>query len=200
MQVLRSVNREEGLAQAIRALNANSSSADLLNSQLGEYFKTTVGPRCTSGMLSVTHPVQTVPRKQQTREMIALDRQGTRQQRPESPAVTQLGMRVNTWYINSTKGRSPKTDAPSGIYTFHFRHTRRQRCVQVYERTKFLFLEKIMQETLHDHKTSISIGSRPICNLQFADDIDLIHSNGELRDLTDRLVDRARAYEKIARS
>ena len=110
-----------------------------------------------------------------------LDRQGTRQQRPESPAVTQLGMRVNTWYINSTKGRSPKTDAPSGIYTFHFRHTRRQRCVQVYERTKFLFLEKIMQETLHDHKTSISIGSRPICNLQFADDIDLI---GDLTHVT----------------
>ena len=52
-----------------------------------------------------------------------------------------------------------------------------------------------MQETLHDHKTSISIGSRPICNLQFADDIDVMGgSNGELQDLTNRLVDRATAF------
>ena len=28
-----------------------------------------------------------------------------------------------------------------------------------------LFLEKIMQETLHNHHTSISISGRPICNL-----------------------------------
>ena len=52
-----------------------------------------------------------------------------------------------------------------------------------------------MQETLHDHYTSISIGSRPICNLKFADDIDLIGgSYGEVQDLTNRLVDRATAY------
>ena len=37
-----------------------------------------------------------------------------------------------------------------------------------------LFLEKIMQETLHDHHTSISTGGRPICNIRFADDIDLM--------------------------
>ena len=44
-------------------------------------------------------------------------------------------------------------------------------------------------------KTSISIGHRPICNPRFADDIDLMGgSNGELQDLTGRLVDRARAY------
>ena len=56
------------------------------------------------------------------------------------------------------------------------------------------FLEEIMQETLHDHHTSISIGGRPICNLWFADDIDLMGgSNGELQDLTKRLVDRAMA-------
>ena len=48
--------------------------------------------------------------------------------------------------------------------------------------------EKIMQETLHDHHTAIYIGGRPICNLRFADDIDLI------QDLTNRLVDRATAY------
>ena len=38
-----------------------------------------------------------------------------------------------------------------------------------------LFLEKIMQESLHDHHKSISIGGRPICNLQFANDIDLMN-------------------------
>ena len=44
-QVLRSFNIEEGLVQAIQALGANSSSAVLLNSQLGEFFKTSVGVR-----------------------------------------------------------------------------------------------------------------------------------------------------------
>ena len=37
-----------------------------------------------------------------------------------------------------------------------------------------LFLEKIMQETLYDQHTSISTGWRPICNLQFAHNIDLM--------------------------
>ena len=58
-----------------------------------------------------------------------------------------------------------------------------------------LFLRKIIQETLHDHYTSLSIGGRPICNLRFADDIDLVDgSNSELQNLTNRLVDRATAY------
>ena len=58
-----------------------------------------------------------------------------------------------------------------------------------------LFPEKIMQETLHDHHTSISTGGRPICNLQFADDIKLMGgSNGELQGLTNWLVDRATSY------
>ena len=35
-----------------------------------------------------------------------LDRQGTQQQRPESPTVTPPGVWVNTRYINSTKGTS----------------------------------------------------------------------------------------------
>ena len=51
-----------------------------------------------------------------------------------------------------------------------------------------LFLEKIILETLHDHKTSIS------CNLRFSDDDRLGDSSGELQDLTNRLVDRATAY------
>ena len=54
-----------------------------------------------------------------------------------------------------------------------------------------------MEETLHDHHTSISIEGRSICNLRFADDIDLMSSsNGELQDLTNRLVDRATACGK----
>ena len=48
---------------------------------------------------------------------------------------------------------------------------------------------------LHDYLTSISIDLRPICNLRSANDTDLMGgSNGELQDLTNRLVDRAKAY------
>ena len=53
-----------------------------------------------------------------------------------------------------------------------------------------------MQETLHDHGTSISIGGRPICSLQFADSIDLM--GGRMVNFSTspscRLVDRATAY------
>ena len=59
-----------------------------------------------------------------------------------------------------------------------------------------LFPGKIMQKTLHDYHTSLSIGRRSICSLRFADDIDLMGgSNDELQDLTNRLVDRATAYK-----
>ena len=55
--------------------------------------------------------------------------------------------------------------------------------------------EKIMQKTLYDHHTSISIGGRPIYNTWFADDINLMGgSNVALQDLTVRLVDRATAH------
>ena len=58
-----------------------------------------------------------------------------------------------------------------------------------------LFLERIMQETLHDHTTTISIGGRPICNLHFADDINLmVGSNSELQELTNKLIATAGAY------
>ena len=40
------------------------------------------------------------------REMIVLNRQGTQQQRPESPTVTTPGMRGNTRYINTTRSTS----------------------------------------------------------------------------------------------
>ena len=49
-------------------------------------------------------------------------------------------MRVNTRYINSTKGTSSRKDAPSGIYTLHFRPTRWHTCVQAYDWTFFKLL------------------------------------------------------------
>ena len=52
-----------------------------------------------------------------------------------------------------------------------------------------------MQETPHDHNTSISISGRPIYNLRFANDINLMgSSNGELQEFINRLGDRATAY------
>ena len=56
-------------------------------------------------------------------------------------------------------------------------------------------LAEIIQETLHDPHTSIFIGGRPICNLRFADGIELVGgSNGELQEFTKRLVNRETAY------
>ena len=45
----------------MQALCENSSSAVLLNSQLGEFFETTVG--VPSGMVALALPVQLVPRE-----------------------------------------------------------------------------------------------------------------------------------------
>lgn len=113
-QVMRGFNIEEGLVQIIEALYKNSSSAVLLNNELGEFFQTTVGVR--QGCLL-------------------------------SPVLFNI------------------------------------------------YLEKIMQDTLRDHHTSISIGGRPLCNLRFADDIDLMAgSNNELQVLTTRLEESAGAY------
>ena len=51
-----------------------------------------------------------------------------------------------------------------------------------------------MQETLHDHHTSIPISGRPMYNRRFVDDKDMGDSNGELQDLNDRLMYRTRPY------
>ena len=52
-----------------------------------------------------------------------------------------------------------------------------------------------MRETLHNFKSTISIGGRIISNLRFADDIDLMGGNkDELQVLTDRLSNSAREY------
>ena len=58
-----------------------------------------------------------------------------------------------------------------------------------------IFLERIMQEALEGHEPTVSIGGRPICNLRFADDIDLIAGNhNELQELTQRLEKAAGAF------
>ena len=52
-----------------------------------------------------------------------------------------------------------------------------------------------MIETLHNFKSTISIGGRIISNLRFADDIDLMGGNNdELQELTNRLSNSAREY------
>ena len=52
-----------------------------------------------------------------------------------------------------------------------------------------------MQETLHNLHTSTSIGGRPLCNLRFVDDINLMEgSEAELQDLTTRLERIVEAY------
>lgn len=52
-----------------------------------------------------------------------------------------------------------------------------------------LFLERNMQEILNNHNPSISVGDRPVWNLCFADETDLI-----AQDLTNRLFERSGAY------
>ena len=56
------------------------------------------------------------------REIIALDRQGTQQQRPESPTSSPSGVRVNMNYTNSTKGTSSKKEGNMGLYV-HRNHS-----------------------------------------------------------------------------
>lgn len=52
-----------------------------------------------------------------------------------------------------------------------------------------------MQEALHGFEPNVSIGGRRLCNLRFADDIDLIAANHEeLQDLTSRLDKAAGAF------
>ena len=64
---------------------------------------------------------------------------------PESPTTTPLGIQINTRNINFTKGTSSKKDAPTGIYTLHFRHTRRHICIQAYDKTSCVCLMQQMK-------------------------------------------------------
>lgn len=48
-----------------------------------------------------------------------------------------------------------------------------------------VYLENIMQDAVSDFNAPISIGGRPLCNLCFTDDIDLMGgSEAELQDVT----------------
>ena len=52
-----------------------------------------------------------------------------------------------------------------------------------------------MQDTLKDYDSNISIGGRPISNLRFKDDLDIIAgSSNELQKLTDSLEKNASRY------
>ena len=53
------------------------------------------------------------------RGVIALNRQGTQQKRPESPSVTPPGMGANTGHVNSTKGTSSGTPPPPHQHHHH---------------------------------------------------------------------------------
>ena len=55
-------------------------------------------------------------RTNKRRELTALNRQGTQQQRPESLTVTPPGMRMNTGYINPTKSTPSKVYPQRYIY------------------------------------------------------------------------------------
>ena len=58
-----------------------------------------------------------------------------------------------------------------------------------------LFLERIMADALHDHEGTVSIGSRTITNLRFADDVDgLAGREEELANLVERLDKTSTAF------
>ena len=42
-----------------------------------------------------------------------------------------------------------------------------------------IFLEKIMEEIPNNHRPSMSVGGRCVCNLRFADDINLMAGSEE---------------------
>ena len=75
----------------------------------------------------------------------------------------------------------------------------RQRCLlspQLFN----IFLERIVQVTLQNHESSIQIGGRPISNLRFADDIDLLAgSEAELKSQTYSLEKAATSFGKEIR-
>ena len=58
-----------------------------------------------------------------------------------------------------------------------------------------IFLERIMSDALEEHKSTVSVGGRPVTNLRFADDIDgLAGSQAELAELIKRLDQSCSAY------
>ena len=61
-----------------------------------------------------------------------------------------------------------------------------------------LLLEEIICETQRNYSSSISVGGRPLWNLKFADDIDLLAgTNDELQELTDQLSKSSTRYGMV---
>ena len=57
-----------------------------------------------------------------------------------------------------------------------------------------IFLERIMTDAVEDHEGTVSIRSRAIANLRFADDIDGLAGEEELVNLVERLDKASTAY------
>ena len=58
-----------------------------------------------------------------------------------------------------------------------------------------LFIERTMTYALEGHVSEIKCGGLRLCNLRFADDIDIIAgSEEELRELTERINSAANIY------
>ena len=58
-----------------------------------------------------------------------------------------------------------------------------------------LFLEQIMSEALENFEGTVTIGGKQLCNLRFADDIDLMGGSAkELDELTTLLDETSRSY------
>ena len=57
-----------------------------------------------------------------------------------------------------------------------------------------IFLERVMTDALEDHEGTVSIGSRTITNLRFADDIDGLAGEEELANLVELLDKASTAY------
>ena len=72
---------------------------------------------------------------QQTTGMIALNRQGTQQRRPEWPIETPPGKQVNTRYTQTPPNIHPQKRMPPVTYIVpSISGTRQHRCVQAYDR------------------------------------------------------------------
>ena len=106
----------KGLNWTESLLSGISDSSEF--SAEGALIFATLVPSCQQPCYTLLHNVEAVciihnwVWYYQQREIIALNRHGTQQQRPESPMVTPPGMRVNTRYINSKKGASSKRMPP----------------------------------------------------------------------------------------
>ena len=87
---------------------------------------------------------------QQIREIINARKTSHKHNKGQScPQQLSPGVQANTRHINSTRGKSSERLPPSGIYSLHFRHTRRHRCVHAGIRQN-----QFLSQTGHSHLIS----------------------------------------------